>query len=437
MNSKVYQLLKGYLARSVWPYALLGLVQFVMAGVYWWRGYDRVPAAGVLLGLWGAVAALNTRSLVWRSLPLTSRDASLFRWWAMAGAPGIFLTLLTLIAWASQRSNGFPAPGAAAILDGLLATWAALGVLATLLRSSQRPAAGLRQAGIVAAVIGSTLLLVYGLPVGSDARPYSIVFGYMGVTLLLVSAVRAHRGVDWRWPDLADRGSRSARLRSTLWGTHRYGIGVILIPLAQRTAIFAVVATAIIVSLQLSLQRVFPRASASIALFWVYFVGLSTAGFFLTYKIRRAFQPLRCLPLSAKQLAGWLQLFGALPGLATLGLTLLINRAVLNAGVDVAQVAAFAFVIIPLQALPLFPKDAPHRNTVFGYWVTLYHRIFLPAYLGLMSSSWIEAYGRFTWMRWPLWAAGVGLCVTGYFVLVHQLRAGIRPSSNGDVFSPG
>jgi hypothetical protein len=431
MNSKVYRLLKGYLARSVWLYALLGLLQFIMTGVYWWRGYDRVPAAGVLLGLWGAVAALNTHSLVWRSLPLTSRDASLFRWWAMAGAPGIFLTLLTLIAWASQRSNGFPAPGAAAILDGLLTTWAALGVLATLLRSSQRPATRLRQAGIAVAVIGSTLLLGYGLPVGSDAQPYSIVFGYVGVTLLLVSAVRAHRGVDWRWPDLADRGARSARLRSTLWGTHRYGIGVILIPLAQRTAIFAVVATVIIVSL----QRVFPRAS--IALFWVYFIGLSTAGFLLTYQVRRAFQPLRCLPLSAKQLAGWLQLLGALPGLVTLGLTLLINRAVLNAGLDVAQVAAFAFVIIPLQALPLFPMKAPHRNTVFGYSVTLYQRIFVPAYLGLMAASWKEAYGRFTWMRWPLWTAGVCLCVIGYFVFVHQLRAGIRPSSNEDVFSPG
>ena len=431
MNSRVYRLLKGYLARSVLPYALLGLLQFIMAGLYWWRGYDRVPAAGVLLGLWGAMTALNTHSLVWRSLPLTSRDASLFRWWTMAGVPGIFLTFLTLIAWDSQRSNGFPAPGAAAILDGLLATWAALGVLASLLRSSQRPPTRLRRAKIAGTTAGATLLLVYGLPVGSDARPYSIVFGCVGMTLLLVSAVRAHRGVDWRWPDLADRGARSARWRSTLRGMHRYGISAILIPLGQRTAIFAVVATVIIVSL----QRVFPRAS--IAFFWVYFIGLSTAGFFLTYKIRRAFQPLRCLPLSAKQLAGWLQLFGALPGLATLGLTLLINRAVLNAGVDVAQVAAFASVIIPLQALPLFPKDAPHRNTVLGYWVTLYQRIILPAYLGLMPTGWIQAYSRFTWMRWPLWAVGVGICVIGYFVLVCQLRAGIRPSSNDDVFSPG
>jgi hypothetical protein len=431
MNPTVYGLLKRYLARSVWLYAFLGVLQFMMAGVYWWRGYDRVPAAGVLLGIWGAVAALNTHSLVWRSLPLTSRDASLYRWWAMAGAPGIFLTLLTLIAWASQRSSGFPAPGAAAILDGLLATWAALGVLAMLSRSSQRPAPRLRQAKIAAAAIGSTLLLVYGLPVGSAARPYSIVFGCAGLTLLLVSAVRAHRGLDWRWPDLADRGTRTARLRSTLWGTHRYGMSAILIPLAQRTAIFAVVATVIIVSL----QQVFPRAS--IALFWVYFIGLSTAGFLLTYQVRRAFQPLRCLPLSAKQLAGWLQLFGALPGLATLGLTLLINRAVLNAGLDVAQVATFALVIIASQALPLWTMALPHRSIFFAYWFPLFQRILIPVYLGFMAVSWSEAYGRFTWMRWSLQAAGVALCVIGYFVLVYQLRSGIRPSSNENAFSPG
>jgi hypothetical protein len=430
MNPTVYGLLKGYLARSVWLYAFLGVLQFMMTGFYWAEAYDRVPAAGVLLGIWGAVAALNTHSLVWRSLPLTSRDAGMFRWWAMAGAPGIFLTLLTLIAWASQRSSRFPTPGAAAILDGLLATWAVLGVLAVLSRALQRPAPRLRVAKI-AAVAGGTLLLVYGLPVGSAARPYSIVFGCAGLTLLFVSAVRAHRGLDWRWPDLADGGARSARKRSALWRTQRYGMSAILIPLAQRTAIFAVVATVIIVWL----QRVFPRAS--IALFWVYFIGLSTAGFLETYQVRRAFQPLRCLPLSAKQLAVWLQLFGALPGLATLGLTLLINRAVLNAGLDVGLVATFALVIIASQALPLWPMTLPHRNKFFAYWFPLFQRILVPVYMGLMAASWSEAFGRFTWMRWPLQAAGVALCVIGYFVLVYQLRAGIRPSSNENVFSPG
>jgi hypothetical protein len=220
-------------------------------------------------------------------------------------------------------------------------------------------------------------------------------------------------------------------LRSTPWGAHRYGIGVILIPLAQRTAIFAVVATVLIVSL----QRVFPRAS--IALFWLYFMGLSTAGSLLTYQVRRAFQTLRGLPLSAKQLAGWLQLLGAVPGATALGLALLINRAVLDARLDVAQVASFAFAIIALQALPFFEITSPHKNKAFLYWVFLFQRIVMSAYIGVLASTWSEAFGRLTWIRWPLLAAGLALCVSGYFVLVYQLRAGIRPSSNEDVFSPG
>ena len=45
--------------------------------------------------------------------------------------------------------------------------------------------------------------------------------------------------------------------------------------------------------------------------------------------------------------------------------------------------------------------------------------------------------GPLTLTRWPLVAAGVGLCGSGYFILVYQLRAGIRPSSNEKLFSAG
>jgi len=215
------------------------------------------------------------------------------------------------------------------------------------------------------------------------------------------------------------------------WLTNHYGLSAILIPLAQRTAIFAAVATVIIVSL----ERIFPRAS--VALFWVYFMGLSTAGFLLTYQVRRAFQPLRCLPLSAKQLAGLLQVFGALPGLATLGLTLLIDRAVLKAGLDIMQVVTFALITIASQVFPLQQVTMPRRSKVFEYWVPLFQRISMAVYLGAMAAGWSGAYGRLAWVRWPLQATGVVLCVGGYFILVRQLRSGIRPSSNENAFSPG
>jgi predicted CopG family antitoxin len=52
-------------------------------------------------------------------------------------------------------------------------------------------------------VVGSTSVLAYGVPVGSASRPYSAVFICAGLILLFVSAVRARRGMDWRWPDLS------------------------------------------------------------------------------------------------------------------------------------------------------------------------------------------------------------------------------------------
>jgi hypothetical protein len=429
MNPMVYRLLKGYLLRNAWLYSFIGVLQFLMTGIYWVRGYDRASVVGLILGVWGAVAALNRNSLVWRSLPLTSQEASQFRWWAIAGAPGVFLTLLTFIAWASQRSSRFPTPDTATVLGCIFAIWAALGVLAMLPRAAGWFSKKFRTAGIMAVVVGVAPLLAFGVPVGSVSRPYSLVIVSAGLILLLVSAARAHGGTDWRWPDPAGHAPRSSQQRAASWLTHHYGLSAILFPLAQRTAIFATAATVIIVSL----QRIFPQAS--VALFWVYFIGLSTTGFLLTYQVRMAFQPLRCLPLSVKQLAGFLMLFGALPGLATLGLTLLINRAVLGAGLDIGQVATFAFIIIAIQVFPVSQMTVPQRSKFFEYWMPLIQRFLVPLYMGLMAAGWNEAYGRFTWMRWALQAGGIVLCIIGYFALVQQLRAGIRPSSNEKAFS--
>lgn len=131
-----------------------------------------------------------------------------------------------------------------------------------------------------------------------------------------------------------------------------------------------------------------------------------------------------------------LQLIGALPGFATLGLTLLINRAVLNAGLNIGQVATFTLVIIASQVFPVSQTTMPHRSKFLEYWMPLFQRILVPIYLGVMAGSMTEVYGRFTWVRWLFQAGGVVLCIVGYFVLVQQLRAGTRPSSNDNVFSP-
>jgi hypothetical protein len=431
VNRTVYRLLKGYLLRSVWLYAAVGLLQFSLTGLYWLRGWGRVPIAAMELGLWGAAAALNANNLVWRSLPIAAKDASVLRWCAMAGAPGIYLTLLAGVNWASHRSSGFPTPALAVICEGILANLAVLGMVAMLFRSPRFYVVRASLAKAAATVTLAIILQCYGLPVGPAARPYSIVVIAVGMMFLILSAVQAFRGKHWRWPDIAASSAHTKSTRAAP-SAHRYGILTVLLPLLQRTAIAAVIATALVVVLHF----VFPRAG--VALFWVYFIGISTAGFILTFQFRSALQPLRCLPLSTKQLAGLLLVFGALPGIATLGLTFLINLVLLKVGMDFSAAAIFALIIIASQALPLpQQQQARVQSRYLGRWFPLIQRIVLPVYMGVMAGTYSGAFAAWWWFRWGLIAGGVGLCVSGYFILVYQLRAGVRPSANETLFSAG
>jgi hypothetical protein len=431
VNRTVYRLLKGYLLRSVWLYAAVGLLQFSLTGLFWLRAWGRVPIAAMELGLWGAASALKADSLVWRSLPIAAKDASVLRWWAMAGAPGIYLTLLTGINWASHRSSGFPIPALDVIWEGIFANLAVLGIVAVMFRSLRFYVVRAPLAKATGTVTLAIILQCYGLPVGLAARPFSIVLIAVGMMFLMLSAIQAYRGKHWRWPDIATASSALVKGYRSAPFAHLYGIWTVLLPLLRRTAIVAVIATALVAVL----HYVFPRAGA--ALFWAYFIGISSAGFILTFQFRSALQPLRCLPLSTKQLAGLLLVFGALPGVATLGLTFVVNLALLKVGMDFSAAITFAVIIIASQALPLPQQQARDQSRYLGRWFPLIQRIALPVYMGVMGGTYSGAFATWWWFRWGLIAAGLALCVSGYFILVYQLRAGIRPSSNDRLFSAG
>jgi hypothetical protein len=104
---------------------------------------------------------------------------------------------------------------------------------------------------------------------------------------------------------------------------------------------------------------------------------------------------------------------------------------------DDGLVVTFALLTIASQVFPVARNLLTSRNKLLSYWLPLFQRLWVPFYLVLMAAGWSQAYGRFSWFRWPLQAGGVVLCIAGYVVLVQQLRSGIRPSSNGNEFSPG
>jgi len=430
VNRTVYKLLKGYLFRSVWLYATVGLTQYFLVGLYWQRGWG-LPIAAAQLGLWGAFAAVNANSLVWRSLPIAAKDASAFRWWAMVGVPGIYLTLLMGITCAAHLASGFPIAASEIVWEAVFANWAVLGIVAVVFRSPRFYEVRGSGAKVLVAVSCAIILQFIGLPVEAAARPYSIGFIAVGMVLLVISAAQGYSGRHWRWPDIATRIPAPAKKSGAAPAAYRYGIWTVLVPVLQRTAVAAAIATVLVIVL----HYVFPRAAA--ALFWIYFISISTAGFLLTFQFRSALQPLRCLPLSTKQLAGLLLVLGALPGVATLGLTFFMNQVFFTVNMDSSAFVTFAVIIIASQALPLGQDNARPRSRILRRWFPLVQRMFLPVYIAVMAATYSRASAALWWFRWGLIAAGVGLCLSGYFILVNQLRAGVRPSNNEKIFSAG
>lgn len=432
MTVIAYKLLRGYLLRSVWLYALLGTVQYLLSGWYWMHGITRVTVPAALLGLWGTAAALNAYSLVWRTLPLSPRDASVFRWWAMAGAPGIFFTVIDLISWASQPNwNGVPQATVYLLWESLPVGWAAIGLMTALPALGWRVRSRSSGHAALAIAIAYFAWVVYGLPTYAASPTLSMAFTAIGLGALIFSATQAARGKLWRWPDVSIRAAQPQRQNAIWPAAPRFGFNAILMPLVKRTAGFALLATAGIVFL----CRVLPGAGAWII--WGFFIAISITGFLLTYPIRSALQTLRVLPLSARQLAGMLQLYGALPGFATLALTMLLNPILLHVKFDPLEFATFALIVIGSQVLPIaLPASRPRVTGIFfRKWVPLFQRVYIPLYMGVILLNYSGAFSRWWWFRWPLMGLGIVICFVGYFTLVHQLRSGVRPSSNETVFS--
>jgi hypothetical protein len=430
MNLTVFRMLRGYVRRSAGLYAIAGLAQFLLTEFYWTKGFARVSVPAALLGVWGFATAIDARSLIWRSLPLTRQNLSAFRWWAIAGAPALWIALCDSIAWISQRTSpGLPSPSLQSLLQSILLGWAALGVIAALpllfaLINGRWP----RRVAI-ALIAAYALWLAYGLPAYSASPAVALGCAVSGFVLTACSGIASVRGRLWRWPDSSNSGASLREHPTKQQAGSRFGVAALLLPLLSRTLAWSLAATGAVVLL----YRFFPSAGAW--LFWSYFLAISAAGFLLTHRVRAAIQILRILPMSAGQLAFRLQLYGALPGIGTLVLALLVNAIVLHLKLDLTQFAALGLIAIAAQALPISAARNARVGAALMKWISLFQRLWPPLYVGIAVLSYEELWAKFWWVKWPLTAAGLVLCLVGYYTLLEQVRAGVRPASNEDAFS--
>ncbi len=460
MSGHVYPLLKGYLRRTLGMWVILGLAQCLLTKAYWGLHIDRAPLLGALLGSMGAMTALNSSNLVWRVVPLTARDATLFRWLAIAGAPGLLLTLCTAFAWISNQQRGWSVPPLAVSAESVAAIWAVLGLFAALPPRALGNWSSPPRARTVLILVATAISFAYGLPLAaavgfrSTQSPGDFPEAYVsltaiaaGIVLLMISASRALRGSGWTWPDLSGARHATAPTRSAsesglysvpsdrspvrpervVQSPRHSGWIVLFGPLVRQTAILAVAATGFISAL----YRLFPNGT--LVLLWVYLVGVSLAGALLTRNWRTAIQPLRCLPMSANRLALILQAARIFPSGITFCLTLAAHRIFPATTLDMPVVVLLAFIasqaIFDLQDRQI--RSAANVANRYGYrWLELLQPLSAPLWLGSLF-SFSASRDAPPWLAWLMLAFALVPSVANHLSLLSELRVGTRPSTYG------
>jgi hypothetical protein len=448
VNAIVYCLLKGFLARSAWLYAILGVASYMMSGGFWALRIDRIPLVGMWLGLWGGIAAFNARSLVWRSLPIAISDIAQYRWWASVGAPGCFITVITLLSWGVQLSARLPAPAGFEVLKSVVVNWSILALVAACWDEIRYPSGHSKSAAAA-----KTLLLValcvlltsYGLPNKVDTFAPVWAFVSAGLVLLMLGVLRARRATDKRWV-YAVRGKLPLKFWSTApkAASGPYGVQSFYAPLMRYTVALTTAAIVGLVVAHIAFSsKTYPKVDRFVLL--TVLVGLSTSSSVLNYRLRTSMQPLRCLPLSANRLAMILQIIGSLPGMIAAILTLQTARFLLQLPIDVWASGGFALIFFSSFGLigfsPKWQGQPQYRGVFVQHWLPVIQGSLMPGYIGLVFVNLVEDGVKYPWLRaatnWIWLPLGIFCFGVGHYALLRYLRAGIRPSTEQNAFSGG
>jgi hypothetical protein len=445
VNATVYRLLKGFLARSVWLYAICGVAAYMMSGAFWALRIQRIPLVGIWLGLWGSIAAFNSQNLVWRSLPIALPNIALYRWWTAVAAPGCFLTALIVLSWGVQLSARLPAPDGLQVLLDVLVNWAALALVAA---SWDGIRCSTHQSKVAA--VAKTLLLVaigamstgYGLPIEADSLAGVGASMGAGLVLLVLGALRAQRTADKHWVFAASGGHfslpwhRQGATQSTL-----VGLKVLYVPALRYGLILAALTSlGLVIANKLVSYDKFPHAATILLIFAL--VVHSTATYVLNHRLRTSAHLLRCLPLSVNRLAGLLQIITVLPGLIAAMATLLTVRWTLHFNINMWVASSFALTLFGSLGIVNQSERWQEQQVYRGplRWLPLIQSLLVPGWFGIMATvlavdTGIWSSSRFGLIGWVCLGLGVFFFALGHLLSVRHLRAGIRPSASQTSFS--
>ena len=354
------------------------------------------------------------------TLPLARRDIARARWWAAIGAPGLFLTALSVAALIVFAALGWKLRPSWQVGLWLLSGWAILGLFAqarSWLRVRPGGALTARRCLVAAAFISLAMLAFFLAGAEGYGRVLAIAATTAGLVVDAYLYWRAERLLFWQVGRARSATSiGKAPSKAPLASSHA-GWGALIGQWAQRLALFGV-----FIAFCLGLFALFDRAQGGgfFAFLLMSFLGLMVVlSCVLSAPWLSAARTFRALPLSTDRLAATFLLLTTAPAWAVLlvifGVSILFPEAMARAfapfgllSVALAsllaplllrfgQQKALAWVAIPVIAAPpiLDPMVAIFHADLVAAWIRPWMTMVLVIAL-------IAGYLSFVWTRHEL-----------------------------------
>jgi hypothetical protein len=442
VNRRIAYLLADYLRRTLGLWVLLVLAQLLQTSVFWAARTDRLPLLGVVMASLLYFAAFESPQTVLRTLPLSSTDVALFRWWASIGAPGLIILTCTVVSAITNSQHGWPVPTLSAILDTAGLLWSALGWLAVLplpeLNHNER------RGSWFALVWGALITVaVYGAPTTWLPPEVRMLLTVSGIVLSTIAFARAARGQSTKlslaWAGagspksavLARRGAGSAQTALPVdagFASHGRrtwtGWPMLVLEVARSTAWLSIVALIATAMVRISVTPWFYSAFEP-ALVWMFASAVAVAACVLTRRWMLTVRSLRMLPIGDHRLALLLYLILITPGLVGCLVVMGARQLSQSWGLDVPAYMLVVFLVSPAALVPWQQQQRASSSaaaTAIQQWSPLIQQAAFPLWAGALC-----AFGgprlQPAWFVGFLVLFGAAACVAGYVALLVGIRS--------------
>jgi hypothetical protein len=419
MNGTVIKLLPRYPLRTLGVWALVATVQPMQASAFWANGIERAPLIGGVIGALVFFATFSSPASVMKTLPVTSRDIALTRWWMSIGLPALFITVCLVAAWAANRGWGFPTPPISEVAVAALENLGVLGMLAVLplpMLNAQR--SNFRV--FVGFWAPLTAVALYGLSPELLTVPASIVLVFEGLALAMISYVQARRGRVTCI--LAPPIRRLFRNHSSRESSKRHralkGWGVLVTQLTRSTALLALACVSAITTARIllpALNPVLPQLFVSIA---------GIAGALLARRWMLAVGAMQCLPIGQRTLALIVCVVLMVPGIFTCLFAAAAHQVNSAWGVPIPLIIILVFTIIPALMVPWQSVESSHSvASTLQRWTPMFQLAMWPLwavpFLSLPPTKLYPSWFNIVAVAILLVFAGIG-----YFAVLLHIRSG-------------